>query len=111
MSNPNQRTTMDNAQSFRNEAEKNINSATSAIKNEASNLQDGFVKSASDIANNVSSKLKSVGVDTDVIVDATQKTATDLQKMLVDEIKARPLRSLGIAAAIGVVFGMMQMRG
>lgn len=97
-------------QSTKDDAANKIHQATSSFKNEASNLQDSITKGATDIAQNVSERLKSVGVDTDVITSAAKDKASDLQKMLMDELQSRPMRSLGIAAAIGVLVGIMTAR-
>jgi ElaB/YqjD/DUF883 family membrane-anchored ribosome-binding protein len=87
-----------------------IQSATSNVKQEATDLQSSISRGASDVAENVSSKLKSIGVDTDVMVDMAKDKATDLQKLLMSELKDRPMRSLGIAAAVGLLFGYMSSR-
>ena len=58
-----------------------------------------------DVKNGVSDKLKSYGVDTNQITEAAGERVTELQQLLIDEIKARPLRAVGWAAAAGVVFG------
>ena len=71
---------------------------------------DGLVKSARGVADKVSSKLKSVGVDADGAIDMMEERATNLQDVLMDEIQLRPFRALGWAAAAGLVFGIMASR-
>ncbi|QCI67772.1 hypothetical protein [Phreatobacter stygius] len=73
-------------------------------------LEDKIVRGASDFASSASKTLKHVGVDTDVMVDAAKGQATELQKLLIDEIAARPFRALGIAAAVGFVVGVWNAR-
>jgi ElaB/YqjD/DUF883 family membrane-anchored ribosome-binding protein len=58
-----------------------------------------------DVKNGVSDKLKSYGVDANQITEAAGERVTELQRLFIDEIKARPLRALGWAAAAGFVFG------
>lgn len=57
-----------------------------------------------------SDRLKEYGVDTDVMVDAATQRVSELQQMIMDEVRARPLRALGWAAAAGVVFGFWAAR-
>ncbi|WP_186420006.1 hypothetical protein [Bosea sp. CS1GBMeth4] len=54
--------------------------------------------------------LKEFGVDTDRMVEAASESARTLQDMLADEVRARPLRALGWAAAIGLVVGVIAAR-
>ncbi|AMJ61949.1 hypothetical protein [Bosea sp. PAMC 26642] len=49
--------------------------------------------------------LKSVGVDANHITEAANERASELQQLIVEEIRARPMRALGWAAAAGVVLG------
>ncbi|MGX1787020.1 hypothetical protein ACWIGM_09800 [Bosea sp. NPDC055332] len=57
-----------------------------------------------------SDRLKAYGVDTDVMAEAATERASELQQMIMDEVRARPLRALGWAAAAGVVFGFWAAR-
>lgn len=54
---------------------------------------------------NEATTLKAYGVDTDVMAEAATERVSELQQMIMDEVRARPLRALGWAAAAGVVFG------
>jgi ElaB/YqjD/DUF883 family membrane-anchored ribosome-binding protein len=58
----------------------------------------------------VSEKLKAVGVDTDAMTSAAKEHASELQKLIAEELRNRPMRALGVAAAIGVVVGLMTAR-
>lgn len=60
---------------------------------------------SSDNAREGTSQLKKYGVDTGQMTEAAAERVTELQQLLIDEIRARPMRALGWAAAIGVVFG------
>ena len=48
---------------------------------------------------------KSIGVDTEQMTEVASERVSELQELIMDEIRARPLRALGWAAAAGVVFG------
>ncbi|KRE17587.1 hypothetical protein ASE66_29445 [Bosea sp. Root483D1] len=52
-----------------------------------------------------SDRLKAYGVDTDVMAEEASERVSELQQMIIDEVRARPLRALGWAMATGVVFG------
>ncbi len=98
------------ARSAKSDLDNRVDAATANVKQEAADLQDSVMRGASDLAENVSTKLKSVGVDTDVMVNAAKGRATELQKLLMSELQDRPMRALGIAAAVGVLFGMLSSR-
>lgn len=51
------------------------------------------------------SDLKSVGIDTDRMTEAAGEQVSELQRLVIEEVRARPLRALAWAAAAGVVFG------
>lgn len=53
----------------------------------------------------VAADLKAMGVDTNQMSDAATERVSQLQEMLESEVRARPLRALGLAVAAGVVFG------
>jgi len=54
--------------------------------------------------------LKEYGVDTDVMTERATERVTELQQLIMDEVRARPLRALGWAAAAGVIFGFWAAR-
>jgi ElaB/YqjD/DUF883 family membrane-anchored ribosome-binding protein len=80
------------------------------LEKEASQMGDAVTRSASDLANGVADKLKNVGVDTDVMVNAAKDQASELQRMIGEELRARPMRALGVAAVLGVFVGLMTAR-
>jgi ElaB/YqjD/DUF883 family membrane-anchored ribosome-binding protein len=98
----------------RTKAENDADNATDAVKTgaenmarDASDMADSVKRNAGEFADTVSTRLKTVGVDTDVMVNAAKDQVTGFQKMVEEELQAHPMRSLGIAAAVGLFFGMM----
>lgn len=79
-------------------------------KREASLAKDQLVRGAEDFVATVGETLKSVGVDTDRMADVAREQATDLQQLIVKEIQERPLRALGVAAAVGLFVGFLAAR-
>lgn len=85
-------------------------SQAETIQRDAAKMTDSLSKNVSDIAGTVSGKLKAVGVDTDVMVAAAKDEASELQRMIGDEFRNNPMRSLGIAAVIGLAVGLLSTR-
>ena len=65
-----------------------------------------FAGGSSDFTSNVASKLKSAGVDTEVMANAAREQASELQRMVVDEMVRRPFHALGLAALVGFWYGL-----
>ncbi len=84
--------------------------AGARARRQASALEDTLTRSAEDIAATVSERLRAVGVDTDKMVDVAKEQATELQRLIEDEIRERPLRALGVAAAVGLFVGFLSAR-
>lgn len=84
--------------------------AGTQAKGQASALEDTLVRSAEDMVATVSDRLRSVGVDADRMVDVAKEQASELQQMIEDEIRDRPLRVLGLAAAVGLFVGYISAR-
>ena len=80
------------------------------VQHEASELAETVKRNASDLADTVSTKLKTVGVDTDVMANAAKDQASEFQRMIGQELQAHPMRALGIAAAVGVFVGLRTAR-
>jgi ElaB/YqjD/DUF883 family membrane-anchored ribosome-binding protein len=91
-------------------ASKRVSDTVDSVRNDASELKHSISRGARDAADSVNDRLKSVGVDTEVMVDAAKGKAGELQDMLAEELRRHPLRSIGIAAAVGVVVGLMSAR-
>jgi ElaB/YqjD/DUF883 family membrane-anchored ribosome-binding protein len=101
---------MDKAETVKNDVKKRVKDGVETVEREASEIGDNVARGASDLADAVSSRLKTVGVDTQVMTDLAKDHASELQRMIGDELRARPMRALGIAAAIGVLVGLMTAR-
>jgi len=80
------------------------------VRDEASDIEQSLTRSAEELAATVSSKLKAVGVDTDKMADVAREQAGDLQELIIREIQERPLRALGLAAAVGLFVGFLSAR-
>jgi ElaB/YqjD/DUF883 family membrane-anchored ribosome-binding protein len=58
----------------------------------------------------IAGSLKTHGVDTHQMTEVAGERMSELQQLIIDEVKARPMRALGWAAAAGVVFGFWAAR-
>ncbi|MGO4405576.1 hypothetical protein AB4Z10_15100 [Bosea sp. RAF48] len=87
-----------------------VHQAGARAKRQASALEDTLTRSAEEIAATVTDRLRAVGVDTDKMVDVAKEQATELQRLIEDEIRERPLRALGLAAAVGLFVGYLSAR-
>jgi ElaB/YqjD/DUF883 family membrane-anchored ribosome-binding protein len=65
---------------------------------------------AKDMARQASGALKAVGIDTDGAVEIAEERVFDLQTMLMNEVRERPLRALGWAVGAGFVLGILSAR-
>jgi ElaB/YqjD/DUF883 family membrane-anchored ribosome-binding protein len=79
-------------------------------KREAGAIEDSLTRGAEDLVATVNEKLRSVGVDTDRMADVAKEQATELQRLIEEEIRERPLRALGLAAAVGLFVGFLSAR-
>jgi hypothetical protein len=78
----------------------------SGFKTMSQNAESESANPPNDASNaGVAANLKSIGVDTGQLTAAASEQASELQRLLIDEVRARPLRALGWAAAAGVIFG------
>ncbi|MET0605561.1 MAG: DUF883 C-terminal domain-containing protein [Beijerinckiaceae bacterium] len=66
--------------------------------------------SREDSAPTFTDTLKEFGIDTDIMTESAKERAVDMQQTVIDELKERPLRTLGAAAAIGMLFGYLASR-
>jgi ElaB/YqjD/DUF883 family membrane-anchored ribosome-binding protein len=71
---------------------------------------DRVARTTSDLADQVSGSLKSYGVDTDQVKAIAKDQVGQLQQALADTVRSRPLGALAVAAALGVVLGVMTTR-
>lgn len=97
-------------ETMKDDVAQQASNAAGAAREQASELQETIVRGASDLAETVNTRLKAVGVDTGVMVDAAKDQAGELSRLIGEELKARPLRALGIAAALGLVVGLLSAR-
>lgn len=92
------------------DAGKRTRASGEPLADETDEIEASLARGAEDLAATVSSKLKAVGVDTDRMVDVAREQAGDLQELIVREIRERPLRALGLAAAVGLFVGFLSAR-
>ncbi|KRE11320.1 hypothetical protein ASE63_20405 [Bosea sp. Root381] len=81
-----------------------------STKHEAGAIEDSLSRGAEDLVATVGERLRSAGVDTDRMVEVAKEQATDLQHLIEEEIRERPLRALGLAAAVGLFVGFLSAR-
>lgn len=84
--------------------------ASRGVRDEADEIEASLARGAEDLAATVSEKLRSVGVDTDRMVEVAREQASDLEELIIREIRERPLRALGLAAAVGLFVGFLSAR-
>ncbi|MDP3257453.1 MAG: DUF883 C-terminal domain-containing protein [Bosea sp. (in: a-proteobacteria)] len=84
--------------------------AAARVKREAGAIEESLTRGAEDLVATVNEKLRSVGVDTDRMADVAKEQATELQRLIEEEIRERPLRALGLAAAVGLFVGFLSAR-
>jgi hypothetical protein len=58
----------------------------------------------------LSGSLKSYGLDTERMTEAANEQVSEFQRMVMDEVRARPVRALGWAAAAGLFLGFLAAR-
>jgi len=80
------------------------------MANEATQIQDKLSRKASEYGDTINDKLKSAGVDTDKISYVAREQISDLQRLIGDELRQKPFRTIGIAAVIGLVAGLLSSR-
>lgn len=80
------------------------------VRREARAIEDSVTRGAQNLAADVGQRLRSYGVDTDRVADVAREQVSDLQRMVEDEIRERPLRALGLAAAVGLFVGFLSAR-
>lgn len=69
--------------------------------------KDHALRSARKFADNVSGHIRDYAPDTDALLRQARGHADDLGKALGDEVKRNPLRTLAIAAGIGLLIGAL----
>lgn len=63
-----------------------------------------------DRSSEIAASLKEFGIDTGRMAEAANEHVSDLQQMMIDEVRARPLQALCWAATAGLVVGLLWAR-
>lgn len=82
----------------------------SELAGKASAAGEAASDAAADLAQDLNARLKAVGIDTEVMAGAAKDQIGGLRQILADEMQSRPLRTLGLAAAAGIVLGFLSSR-
>jgi ElaB/YqjD/DUF883 family membrane-anchored ribosome-binding protein len=101
---------MDTAESMRDDAVNYVKAKANSAEHNAAELEDRIVRGITDTAGTVSGKLKAVGIDTDVMADLAKNEASELQRLVTEQLKNHPARTLGLVAAFGIFVGLMTKR-
>lgn len=76
----------------------------------ARELTENAVKEITALVSSLNARLKTLGVDANTMVEGAKDTATSVEKRIAEEVATRPLRSLFIAAAIGLGLGYLSRK-
>jgi ElaB/YqjD/DUF883 family membrane-anchored ribosome-binding protein len=102
--------TADNMEDLARQASESVSETVDNARGEAADLTRRVAAETAEIADAVVARLKGVGVDPDKMVSAAKDQASELQRLLADELRARPLRAIGMAAAFGLLVGLLTTR-
>jgi ElaB/YqjD/DUF883 family membrane-anchored ribosome-binding protein len=80
------------------------------LREDMAEMKDTVSRKATELVETAGAKLKAVGVDPEAMVATAKDKTHAVQKALQDELKAHPLRTIGIAAALGLVVGLLTRR-
>jgi ElaB/YqjD/DUF883 family membrane-anchored ribosome-binding protein len=98
------------AETMGNDAVNYVKAKANSAEHNAAALERRVAGDMSEMAETVSGKLKAVGIDTGVMADLAKDEAGELQRLVTEQLKNHPARTLGIVAAIGVFVGLMTKR-
>jgi ElaB/YqjD/DUF883 family membrane-anchored ribosome-binding protein len=101
---------VDTAETMRDDAVNYVKATANSAEHNAAALQNRVVRDVTEMADTVSGKLKAVGIDTDVMADLAKGEASELQRLVTEQLKNHPARTLGLVAAFGVFVGLMTKR-
>lgn len=101
---------LETAETIGDEAMNYVKATANSARNSAAAMESRVVHDVTEIADTVSGKLKSVGIDTEVMAELAKGEASELQRLVTDQLKNHPTRTLGIVAALGVFIGLMTRR-
>jgi hypothetical protein len=100
----------DNAADYARRAMGSAASGAQHAADELAGMQDRVARQTGEIADKVSTTLKHAGVGADEMAVAIKEQAGTLQQMMIDEVRARPMRALAVAAIAGLVVGYISLR-
>jgi ElaB/YqjD/DUF883 family membrane-anchored ribosome-binding protein len=80
------------------------------VRKDVGEMGENLMSNAQSAVASVSDRMKQVGIDPDVMTNAAKDQATLLQQFIAEELKTRPVRALGVAAALGLVVGLLTTR-
>jgi ElaB/YqjD/DUF883 family membrane-anchored ribosome-binding protein len=87
-----------------------VSDAVNGAHDQGERLAKNVARQTSQFAGQVSSSLKSAGLDTDKLAEQARGQARDLQSALIETIRSRPVGALAVAAGIGLFIGLMSSR-
>jgi ElaB/YqjD/DUF883 family membrane-anchored ribosome-binding protein len=87
-----------------------VRNGMDAVRSEAGEIKAMAAHGADVVSDAVTQGIKSAAAEKDVILDAARQQGDALQKLIAAELKNHPIRSLGIAAAIGLMAGYLSSR-
>lgn len=73
----------------------------------ARDMTENAVREISSIVASLKTQLRELGVDTEKMIDGAKDSAVSVEKRIAEEIVARPVRSLAIAAGVGLLLGFV----
>jgi len=71
---------------------------------------DSLGRKASSVAAAASDQMRAAGVDPEHLSDVARQQADQLQRAIIAEIRSRPVRAMLVAAAAGLIVGIMTSR-
>lgn len=101
---------IDSVDSASNSARETISDTASDVRENIAEMGASVSRTTQDALTNVSQRMRDVGVDPDALAETARKQASKLQEAVEEELRERPVRTLAIAAAVGLVVGMMTTR-
>jgi ElaB/YqjD/DUF883 family membrane-anchored ribosome-binding protein len=91
-------------------AKDSVTAMAGEARKDLGEFGESIAANAQQAVSTVSDRLKSVGVDPDILASVAKDQASNLQQFIAEELKTRPVRALGVAAAVGLVLGLMTTR-
>jgi ElaB/YqjD/DUF883 family membrane-anchored ribosome-binding protein len=104
------RKTLETVENAADSAQETIAAVANDMRENLSQVGASVTRSAQDAIGSVSKRMKDAGVDPDVMADAAKQKVSKLQEAIEDELRERPVRTLAIAAAVGLVVGLLTTR-